>query len=335
MKTTIICIIPVKNESWILQETIAGAFMWADHVIIGDNGSTDDSVKIARDAGCQVIDLGVAFDEWQRRARLIAAARQIPGRRLIFSMDADELLSANWFGSPEWLMMLEAAPGTQYVSDWVEFLPGLAQASIGRYPVTLAFVDDDSPYNDVSFIHSPRIPATSGPVVMLKEIKLLHCIAIDPQRMMSKHRWYKCVEFIQHGLRPWEICVCYQDTNLRTYDSPLVPVDPAWTKPYHWLDKYRSRDMRDLVYWWDEELLNYFDRYGVGKFRKLNIWNVDWTSLSEKLGRPSRYQDPRSAFEIIIHKLIERYREQLKLGRPLPFRAFNLLARTVLPVFGW
>jgi hypothetical protein len=104
---------------------------------------------------------------------------------------------------------------------------------------------------------------------------------------------------------------------------------------YPWLDKYRSLATRDAFYWWDEELLNYFDRYGVETFRKINIWDVDWTSLSRKLGRPSLYRDPRNVLEIMMHKLIERYREQLKLGRPLPFRVVKLLARAVLPHLGW
>lgn len=335
MKTTIICIIPVKNESWILKDSIAAARTWADHVIVGDNGSSDDSVAIARAAGCQVISLGTVYDEGPRRTQLIGAARQISGRRLIFSMDADELLSANWPTSSEWPMMVEAAPGTRFLFQWIEVLPGLAQAATGRYPVASAFVDDNTPHHDTSFIHSPRIPATSGQSVTLEEIKLLHFLNIDPPQLFSKHRWYKCIELIGHGLRPWEICVRYQDTKLKTYDSLLIQMDPAWTKPFVWLDKYRSLNANNAIYWWDVEVLNYFDRYGADTFRKLNIWDVDWTRIAVKLGRPSCYPDPRTRLETLIHRFIEHYREELKFPSKPPFNLVNYLAINILCHFGW
>ncbi|GAG56902.1 unnamed protein product, partial [marine sediment metagenome] len=44
----IICLTPVKNEAWILDNFIKCASLWADHIIIADQDSTDDARKIAK-----------------------------------------------------------------------------------------------------------------------------------------------------------------------------------------------------------------------------------------------------------------------------------------------
>jgi hypothetical protein len=332
--TNIICITPIKNESWILRNFLECAKRWADIVIIGDNRSGDDSVSIARSFGCPVIDLGPAYDEANRRRLLIEEARKIPGRRLIVSIDADEMLSANWATSAEWPQMLTAPAGTRFHFDWVELLPGLDRCTIATQPA--AFIDDGSPYNGVT-IHSPRIPQTKVKAVKLEEIKLLHYINIEPERMLSRHRWYKCLELIEHKKRAWETCVRYQDVALKTYDTPIVAVKDEWLQGYEWLDQFRTVEPRaDRSYWWDSEVLNFFDRYGIEKFRKLNIWDVDWNAKATYLGRNSgSYRDPRRLDDKLMHNFITRYREELKLKRRLPFKIVDKLAKTALRPTGW
>ena len=338
-KTTVICMVPARNESWVLPHLIESAQQWADVIIIGDHNSADNSAEIAqRYDYVKLITLhNPAYDEDIRRKVLLEEARKIPGKRLIVSIDADEMISANWANSPEWQQMLNAAPGTSFRFDWVELLPGLEQACV--FGMTAAFVDDDSEYQGVK-IHSPRIPATGGEVVALQQIKLLHYDLVDPQRMLSRHRWYKCWEYLENHKRPWAVCVTYQDTRFKRYDAPVVPVEPAWVEGYQWLDDYRAQAPKVAKrYWWDEEVLNYFDRYGLHHFRKLNIWEADWNKKAELLGRANqsshKYDDPRAAYEHWIHGFIQRYREELKLKQKLPFRLANLAGKYLLRPLGW
>lgn len=333
-KTNVICIVPVKNESWILKNFIECALVWADFIIVGDNNSTDDSVSIARRfKSVKVIPLGPSFDEENRRRRLINEARKIPGSRLIFSMDADEMISANWSDSPEWGAMLNAQPGTKFLFDWVELLPGLDQCAI--YEMPTAFVDDGTEYQGKK-MHSSRVPATAGELVKLKNIKLLHYINIEPERMFSKHRWYKCIEYIDNGKRPWSICITYQDRKIKIYNSTLIPVRSEWLKGYEWLNQYRAiREISGKCYWYDEEVLNLFDKYGTDRFRKINIWDIDWKKKADSVGRKGNYEDPRSSYEIWVHKFIEKYREELKLKKNLPIKLANLFAGTALRTLGW
>lgn len=334
-KATVICVLPVRNESWVLRHFIECAQAWADLIILGDHNSTDSSIQMAKQyAKVRVIPLSnPAFDAALRRKMLFDEARAVPGKRLIFAIDADEMISANWTDSLEWNRMLEAEPGTSFNFDWVELLPGLKQCAI--FGQQAAFIDDDKEYSSPS-IHEQRIPPAGGEVVQLHDIKLLHYIDIDPKRMLSKHRWYKCVEYLEIGKRPWPICIMYQDTKIKSYDAPICSVEEAWIKGYTWLDDYKlTAKIPDQCYWYDEEVLNFFDTYGTRKFSKLNIWDVDWNQKAQLLSRKGNYSDPRSKPEVWIHKFIERHREELKLRQSFKWKAIRLFGKTVLRALGW
>jgi len=334
-KTNVICLTSVRNDSWILKNFIEYAKKWADLIIIGDHHSADDSATIARQYNCvRVISHQPSSSFLGRRRDLLGEARKVPGKRLIFLLDSDEIISANWADSSEWDLMLNAPPGTYFAFDWLELYPGLEQTAVFRMPAV--FVDDGSEYPLGERIHGSRFPETPADIVELKDIKLLHLIAIDPERIISKHRYYKCYEYIELGRRPWALDVYYQDTKLTTYDAPLVPVKEEWIKGFDWLNEYHSNiERKEKCYWYDEEVLNYFDKYGVEKFRKLNIWDVDWNKKARLLGKKETYGDPRSSYEVWVHKFIGKYRKELKIKQNIPFKAARLFGKTGLRALGW
>lgn len=334
-KTNVICLVPVKNESWILKHFMESAKLWADFIIVLDDDSADGSADIARQYDCVkvITRRNPPFDEDLRRRILIDEARQIPGKRLMFDLDADEMISANSTGSPEWNLMLDAPPGTSFHFDWLELLPGLEQCAI--FDKAVAFVDDGSEFRGRKK-DSPKIPATTGKAIKLKDIKLLHYIHLDPQRMFSRHRWYKCFEYLENGKRPWDVCVRYQDTAIKTYNAPVVPVRQEWITGFKWLDEYKlTRANTQRVYWWDQEVIKYFDKYGLRRFSKLNIWDIDWNEKARLLGRTGSYRDPRSRLEVWVHRYIAKYREELKLGTNTVSRLVNRFARVALRKLGW
>jgi glycosyltransferase involved in cell wall biosynthesis len=319
----------------VLKPFIDCAGAWADSIILLDDDSTDGSAAIAAQSERVKLLLRKKppFDESLRRKTLIDEARKIPGRRLIFDLDADEMLSANWAATPEWRLMLEARPGTRFEFDWLELLPGLEQCAV--FDKTVAFLDDGSDFIGLKK-DSPKVPTTGGETIRLKDIKLLHYLYLDLERLFSRHRWYKCFELMENQKRPWEICVRYQDTSIKTYDAPIVPVEPAWVRGFDWLDQYRSTSNdQTAAYWWDAEVLNYFDRHGTRAFRKLNIWSVDWDRKAALLGRPGHYPDPRSVRERRVHRYIEAHREELKLKRTFRAKVIGRLAHLVLRHLGW
>ena len=40
-----ICLSPTRNEAWIINQFLAAAKTWADHVVVADQGSTDGTLK--------------------------------------------------------------------------------------------------------------------------------------------------------------------------------------------------------------------------------------------------------------------------------------------------
>jgi hypothetical protein len=128
----------------------------------------------------------------------------------------------------------------------------------------------------------------------------------------------------------------YQDTRIKTYDAPVQSVDEKWLRGYDWLEKYRlDTKKQENCYWHDEEVLNYFDKYGTKRFGKLNIWDTDWNAKARLLGKDGNYSDPRSWYEVWLHKFIEKNREELKIKQNFKWKAIRLFGKTVLRAFGW
>ncbi|MGB8077207.1 MAG: glycosyltransferase family 2 protein, partial [Gallionella sp.] len=113
-KPKIICLTPVRNESWILEKFLKAASLWADHIIIADQFSDDDSREIAGrfDKVILIRNPSAEFNEPERQRLLIEAARKIEGPRLLITLDADEFLTANFHDSAEWEFIMHAPPGT-------------------------------------------------------------------------------------------------------------------------------------------------------------------------------------------------------------------------------
>ena len=40
-----VCLTPTRNESWIIKQFVAAAELWASHIIVADQGSTDGTLQ--------------------------------------------------------------------------------------------------------------------------------------------------------------------------------------------------------------------------------------------------------------------------------------------------
>jgi len=301
----IICMTPVKNESWILSRFLKCASTWADQIIVADQSTDGTTAQIA--AGFPKVRLienpSPLFSERQRQRLLIDAARQFPSPRLLIALDADEMLTANYMSSTEWHSVLEARPGTVIRFEWVNIRPGMKSywSPEGRLP--LGFMDDGSEHVGRD-IHGPRVPIpVRGNTMFLKDIKCLHYQYTNWERMRKKQCWYQCWERIYaEGRSAIDIFRQYH----HMYSIPTERIRPLRKE---WLSGYADRgiDMTtinsDKSPWIDHEMLGYFREHGTRTFRREAIWNFDWVSIARKLGygTVSRYRDPRTKFERLVH----------------------------------
>lgn len=306
----VICVTPVRNEAWILDRFLHGAALWADHIIVADQASTDASADIARAHPKVVVveNTAAGYDEGARQRLLLDAARRIPGRRLIVALDADEALSSTWQDSAQWDAARAAAPGTSFAFDWVNVMPAGDSAWIPPQRIVFAFIDDGIEHRGER-IHSTRVPVTDPTrVVPIDDVKVLHFQHTHWKRMRSKQRWYQCWEALEHpSKRPIQIYRQYHRMDAFPRDE-LHSLDEGWLNGY----LERGIDMRtaaqDDLYWWDEEVFDWIVEHGPHAFTKLALWDVDWSDIGRRLGRevaPESVRDPRGPVAKTVHRWLD------------------------------
>jgi glycosyltransferase involved in cell wall biosynthesis len=306
-RPTVICVTPVKNEAWIMERFLACASTWADHIVIADQGSTDGTRAIA--AACPKVHLvdfpSEAFDEPQRRRALLEAARRIPGPRLIVSLDADEILSANWETSPEWATVLRAAPGTVVAFRLVNIAGDLESGWTIDWNFFFAYMDDGA-MNEGEDIHPPRLPMPpDAPRLLLRDIRVLHYAMADLGRYDSRQRWYQCYEILRN--KPRRNVALYRMYHHHEAPTvPRLPLRPEWTDGY----KRRGIDVTSIVresaFRWDRLVLGFFEEHGTRRFRRINIWRPDWTRIARDEGLDGvDTRDPRSRIDRMVFRYLD------------------------------
>jgi glycosyltransferase involved in cell wall biosynthesis len=342
-KPLVFCLTPVKNEAWILERFLKCASLWADHIIIADQGSTDGSREIAQKfPKVKLIDnSSQGWSEPVRQQMLLAEARQFPGPKVLFSLDADEFLTANFATSPEWDSILSAPSGTVIGIQWPEIEINFSDLTYFYYPFVLpfGFVDDGTEHKP-ELIHGRRVPMPSaGRVLALTEIKLMHYCLVDADRFKSRIRWYQCFEHLSLKKKPIDL---YRYYNKIRFISPQAIANV----PREWIAGYQGRgiDMtsvnREGSYRWDREVLGYFKEHGTKKFKRLAIWNVDWSKLRDDLypGEfPQDLSDPRSSFDKLVHRWLDFSQPDFSLyASPKRSRMFfHKCAKKALGLLGW
>jgi hypothetical protein len=312
MKPTIFCLTPVKNEEWIIERFLKAASLWADKIIISDQGSTDRTVEIAkRFPKVTVIDNSQLkdFNEQEMRAPLFREARKYEGKKLLISLDADELFTPN-FDSPEWETMLNAENSTRFIFEWMHIYPDY------NYVFTTilnecAFIDDESEYN-VGLIHVPRQPENpNAPRIKMNEVAVLHFQYTNWERMERKQMWYQMYEHILYPNK--SVISLYR---IFHYNKIFVPVHDWTVRPFQreWISGYKQYDI-DITsvlmlpyYIWDEKMIEYINTYSSSYFNRIDIWSIDWKEKATKYENInlSKFDDHRTFFDKLLLNYLKR-----------------------------
>ena len=327
----IICVTPVRNEAWTLDRLLAAASLWADHIVIGDQHSTDDTRAIAVRYPKVILaeNHGEGYDEGERHRVILEAARTVPGPRAIFAIDADEALSADVLSSPEWAAALASPPGTIFHAEWVNVLPTWDRAWIPeRIPV--GFVDDGREHSPGRF-HVRRILERDEDLrVDLDAVKVLHFQYTDWPRMKSKQRRYQAVELLA-GLRPIPLYRRYHQMDALPA-AQLRPLERSWVDGY----AARGVDLRQSAtsrtFWWDEEVLDLLLEHGPRTFRRIDLWDVDWYEIAGLVRRDApagSLDDPRGPVERAVMAWLAATQRRKPAGRRTRW-----VQRALIP-FGW
>lgn len=318
MKSKIICLTPVLNEAWILDRFIQCASLWADYIIIADQGSTDGSVEIAQKYEKVIlIDNRKEddFNEYKMRAPLFEAARKIEGPKILISLDADEILTPN-FDSLEWQTIRNSEPGTIVSIQVNNLQPDGSYWCLGD--VWCGYNDDGAPYHSGT-IHAPRSIMNSGSghkVILCNDIQILHYHYMDKKRVQDKKRWYQCFELVSKQNDPITIFRRYNHITGGS-NRNNHPIPDWWKTGYAKYDIEITSINFMPEHRWNNQILSYFEEYGARYFRHLNIWDVNWNDIASCLDfkHKNNFSDPRHNWEKAINRwLINTQGKQDKTG---------------------
>jgi glycosyltransferase involved in cell wall biosynthesis len=306
----LVCICPVKNENWIIEKFIKATSLWADHIILADQNSTDNTVElVSKFEKVTVVRNELEYNEFERTKILLQEARKISGSKIIFALDADEIFTANLFDSPEWNTMFSAKPGTVFFFDRINLTPSLDEY-FRPLKMVFGFVDDGIASMDntsKAIIHNIRIPwPQNAASIHFKDIKVFHFDYVIPERTLSKLLWYQCFEKVKFNHSDKFLLHKYPTFNkigdfLKA--KRLYPVKADWLLNY----AKKGVDITSLKtpkLWWDKEVLEMIEKFGIEKFKRLDIYAVNWEKLASQNGYSdtSKFILKRSFFDKLLVK---------------------------------
>lgn len=303
MTPKLICITPVRNEAWILDIFLKCTSLWADHIIIADQNSTDGSREIAEKYPKVILieNNTEEFNEPERQKMLIYEARKIKGPKILFALDADEIFTANFMKTKDWQQILESRPGEVFGFQWANVLPNRKSYFPSDFYYPWVVNDDGTEHkNYVREIHSMRIPypisADLG-YYKVNDFKVLHLAWIYEARANSKNRFYQCLSTL---LDPNTNFVSLFRSHQR-HREKILPL--SWTKDYEkdTLSLFDMISFNEKIFWFDNEVIRLFVEHGIEKFKYLNIWEKKWMfQMKDKL----IINDPRQFCIKPIHQYL-------------------------------
>lgn len=287
----IVCLTPIKNEAWILDRFLQCASLWADHIIIADQGSTDGSQEIAKKYPKVMLveNKEKQFQGTGMRRLLLHEARKISGKKLLIALDADEILPLSLFDSAEWQDVLQSAEGARMQMRIANLWPDFSGFYSDDAWYYLGFMDDSHSDIEGGVLHESRLPDNNdSPIIKIQNNRFLHYAYLNKRRNESKQRWYMCYERVINHRNSYSI--------LKQYYPHHHPQLLYWKQQYYGFDQsvlseYESSsiDMRSIptqpYYWWDTEVINYLLKEGSKKFGDLDIWYVNWHELASLAGQ--------------------------------------------------
>ncbi len=289
-KVKLICITPIKNESWILEKFLRATSLWADFIILADQNSSDNSLEIAsKFEKTIVVKNETSYNEFERTKILLNEARKIEGKKIIFALDADEIFSANFLDSCEWETILNLDPGTMILMDRINLDPE-QDNYFGKLKMVFGLVDDGfSTIEDTSqaIIHNIRLPwPKNANSYHFKDIKVLHFDYLIPERTISKLIWYQCFEKLKFNHDDQYLLNKYR--TFQSIESFLSSVKLFKIKR-KWLERYATlgidiTSLKSPFLWWTDEVIGMIDENGIDRFKNLDINKIDLTTRAKELG---------------------------------------------------
>jgi Glycosyl transferase family 2 len=319
----VVGLMPVRNEAWVLRQSLASLTAFCDVVIVSDQRSEDGSPTICREfPSVVVLESAEARVCEQARWELLDAARGYDGRNLLWWSDADELVSPRLANA--WIQSARdrLQPGTA-----IDCLFYHLWGSADRYRndrslyqphwKSIAVVDDRRMNYDRSLtlpLHEPRVAADGGSRVRAEGVPVFHLQWLLPRRNQMKQAWYRCRELMEGGKSAAEI-------NRRYAIALPAPGARTSAVPRDWIADLTFPDtsVDAEPSWQEREIFTWFDTRGVEFFEALEIWHI--AALADEFRRRTwrRPRADRSYLPPWPHRVRRFARRAVRAALRMPF----------------
>jgi len=328
-RPNIVVVTPVKNEEWILDRFLAVTSQFADKIIVLDQSSSDGSLSICRQYTKVVLleNKSKHYDEAERQITLIQAARDlVPEPRIIFALDADEILAANAVRTPGWQTLMRAVPGTVLCFEKPDLYVSPDRCIRFDIPWPLGYVDDGAVHKPKK-IHSIRVPMPDyAKRLNLHDVKILHYGLLRQEAQASKMRLYCVLENVLSSRSLLNRRAMYAANKAYTSSGRLEAVEQEWFAEWESLGIDMQTIPSEKYYWQDFEVLRHFEQYGERRFWRDDIWKFDWEAC--------RLFAHSCQVEGISQSVITGPPRSLAVSLPLLDKAANLGRTAKTSIFG-
>lgn len=243
-----------RNEDWVIGMSARAVLLWADHLVILDHCSTDQTPNIAAAISREhpgrvtiMTEPDPTWEEMRHRSRMLAASRALNASHYC-TVDADEILTANLI--PRIRSLIDTMPAHTILQlPWVCMARGIDRYYAGgiwyNNWVSMAFRDSPELHwssgarNGYDFHHRHpmgRQPVNHQPIqqhVLNHGGGLMHLQFVNERRLKAKQAMYQLTERLRWPNRePVEaVRHRYQPA---VYDSDPAKVRVAGAYPEWW-----------------------------------------------------------------------------------------------------
>lgn len=275
----------MRNEAWVLDAFLTCASSWADHIILADHHSEDNTREIAKKYEKVILIDNPTFEwyEAECRARLLEEACKISGDKVIFALDADEFLSDGFEKTESWKRIVNSKKNEIFCFNWLNLYDNFKTAEYTNMHFEWAAhfdadVDVVGEYRrrETRAVHCSRVPCLETDVctyINVDDFWVVHLSNLNFEKIRQKNDFYQVTGVDKNNGKYNAISLYRASTrhypdNLRHLDTPVKLYCKGDDKDYSYLVK-----TSDYGKHYVGEMVRVFQREGTDKFAKLCIWD--------------------------------------------------------------
>lgn len=278
----LIVMTPVRNEAWVLHAFLKTTSLWADYIIVADQMSTDGSRDIYPQYEKVIVidNTNPNFNEAERQSMLVAKAREVAAGRdcILFGLDADEIMPANWRETNDGKHILNSVPGDVFWFKWAQLAPDKLHYGDSIFFPWVFHDDSVEPHgNYVRNMHSMRIPypIEEKQMYYVNDFRVLHCGLLDVNRIAAKNRFYQFVDWELNLRSPIQLGRSYAlhyKKNIQ-HDMQFKLANASIDFPF---DIWEQIEIGVEHIWFDDYIVERMKLHSMKYLRKLDIWDNEF-----------------------------------------------------------